>query len=111
MGPGTPPGSRCRAAAPAAPATATPAAGRGTSRLELHDRVLWVGDPAVVHPEQLADERLADQFEVAQCQVALVELAIGDPLLDDPRDHRPDGWFVARRERPDRGLHTVGEHQ
>ena len=65
---------------------------------------------AVVHAEQLADERLADPLEVAQGQVALVELAVGDALLDDPGDHRPDGRLVARRERADRRLDAVGEH-
>ena len=64
----------------------------------------------MVHAQQLLDERLADPLEVAQRQVALVELAVADPLLDDPRDHRPDGRLVARRQRADGRLDAVGEH-
>ena len=64
------------------------------SRLELDDRVLWMGDPRVV-PEQLRHERVLDLLEVAEREVALVELAVGYALVDDPRDHRPDRRLVA----------------
>ena len=60
------------------------AARRGAPRLELDDLVLRVGDPRVVHAEQLLDERLPDLLEVAQREVALVELAVVDALVDDP---------------------------
>src|ERR687887_317379 len=72
------------------------AAPRRSPRLELDDLALRVGDPGVIHAEQLADERLADALEVAQGQIALVELAIAQTLLDDPLDHRPDRRLVAR---------------
>ena len=64
----------------------------------------------MIHPQQLGDERLPDPFDIAQGQVALVELAVIEPLLDDPRDHRPDGHLVARGQGTDRGLHAVGQH-
>src|SRR6185503_6404336 len=76
-------------------------------RFELDDLALRVGDPRVVHAQQLRDERLSDPFQVAQGQVALVELAIRDALLDDPRDHRPDRRLVPRLERAHGGLDAV----
>ena len=69
------PGSRRRAAPTLGPRRRRRRR-RRAARLELDDLVLRVGDPGVVHPEQLADERLADALEVAQGQVALVELAV-----------------------------------
>ena len=88
-----------------------PAAGdRRATRLELDDLALRVGDPLVVHPEELGDECLADPLDVAQGQVALVELAVVQALLDDPADHRPDRRLVARCERSDGRLDAVGEH-
>ena len=101
---------RDRGAPQDAGASPPTAAGRGPARLELDDRVLRVRDPRVVHAQQLLDERRPDPLQVAQRQVALVELSVGDALLDDPRDHRPDGRLVARRQRADGRLDPVGEH-
>ncbi len=64
------------------------------ARLELDDLVLRVGDPLVVHAQELGHERLADPLEVAERQVALVELAVVEALVDDPADHRPDRRLV-----------------
>ena len=87
------------------------AASRGDPpRLQLHDGVLRVRDPGVVHAQELLHERVPDALEVAQRQVALVELTVADALIDDPRDHRPDRRLVARCQGANGRLDAVGQH-
>src|SRR5579862_5587736 len=100
---------RRASAPPGAPGGRT-AARCGAPRFELDDLVLRVGDPLVVHPEELLDEGLLDRLEVAQREVALVELAVLEALRDDAVDHAPDRRLVTRLQRSDGGLDAVGQH-
>src|ERR1035437_1553408 len=64
----------------------------------LDDLVLRVGNPLVVHAQELAYKGLPDLVQVPNGEFALVELTVSQSLLDYLADHRPYCGLIATRK-------------